>query len=167
MMTESIRHGSDGTPSRKASDGSLAHALLLFAALCLATTAPAEAAGNFAPGSASLVQGDRAGNAAALDPFLAGALGLIPFASGLYISEKPARGIMFTAIDALMALGVYTSRYTIAGDPENARNYFLLMGANNLLDAYISVRYANAARGSAMILPGPDGGVQGAFYWRF
>jgi hypothetical protein len=104
---------------------------------------------------------------AAMDPFLAGALGIIPFASGLYVSDRPARGILFTAVDVLMVMGVYTSRYTAAGDPNNARNYFILMAANNILDAWVSVRYANSHRGTALILPTPNGGLQAAMYWRF
>jgi hypothetical protein len=103
----------------------------------------------------------------AMDPFIAGALGIIPFSSGLYISERPARGLIFTAVDILMVMGVYTSRYTAAGDPNNARNYFILMAVNNVLDAWVSVRYANMRQHTALILPTPEGGLQASLYWRF
>jgi hypothetical protein len=103
-----------------------------------------------------------------LDPFLAGALGIVPFASGLYLSDRPARGVIFTAIDVLTALGVYTSKYTVAGDPDNVRNYFLLMAANNVLDAYVSTRYAlRAGHLQTMVLPMPGGGYAGMVAWRF
>ena len=104
---------------------------------------------------------------AALDPFVATALGLIPFSSGLYLTDEPARGILFTGVDVLTAIGIYTSRYTIAGDPNNAIKYFALMAANNVLDAMISLRYARLANTTALILPGPDGGLTANLYVRF
>src|SRR5690606_31544842 len=102
-------------------------------------------------GSAGGLQAKADKSDAALDPFVATALGLIPFSSGLYLTDQPARGILFTGVDVLTTLGVYTSRYTNAGDPNNAIKYFALMAANNVLDAVISLRYARAEIGRAHV----------------
>ena len=95
----------------------------------------------------------------AIDPFLAGVLGIIPFTSGLYLTDQPGRGMAFTAVDVLMALGVYSSRYTVNGNPDNAKLWFLMMAANNVLDALVSVRMAERGRVAAFALPTPDGGM--------
>ncbi len=103
----------------------------------------------------------REGSPEALDPFLAGALGIVPFASGMYLTDEPARGILFTAVDVLMALGIYSARYTSVGEEQNVKTYFLLMGANNVLDAFVSMRYAARTQPlQAMLLPLPQGGIQ-------
>jgi hypothetical protein len=41
------------------------------------------------------------------------------------------------------------------------------MAANNVVDALVSVRYANMPRRTALILPTPDGGLQASLHWRF
>ena len=103
----------------------------------------------------------------AIDPFVSGMLGIIPFTSGLYLTDQPGRGVAFTAIDVLMALGVYSARYTVNGDPDNAKMWFLLMAANNVLDALVSVRAAEHGRLSAFVLPSPEGGMVASLHIRF
>jgi hypothetical protein len=105
---------------------------------------------------------------ASLDPFIAASLGAIPFVSGLYLSDRPARGIMFTAIDILMVMGIYTARNTASGDPRNVKSYFVLMGANNILDALLSARYARSSAVPRLTLFPTEGeGMAGELHWKF
>ncbi len=103
-----------------------------------------------------------------LDPFLAGALGIMPFSSGFYISDQPAKGYVFTAIDVLLTLAIYTSKHTGQGDPDNAPTYYLLMGLNNILDAYLSTQDAVKRKApTSRVTLQPGGGVQYAMQWTF
>lgn len=98
-----------------------------------------------------------------LEPFLAGALGFMPFASGLFLSDEPAKGIVFSAIDILLMLGVYTNENSSNGDPDNTPVYYMFIGVNNVADAFFSARHAMRQRTPktrAVILPSPQGGVQ-------
>jgi hypothetical protein len=104
----------------------------------------------------------------AADPFLAGAMGMIPFVSGFYVSDAPAKGLVFTLVDGLLVLGIYTARYTEQGNPDNVPRYFLLMGVNNLLDAILSARDATKKhRPHSRVTLRPEGGVQYALQWTF
>jgi hypothetical protein len=131
------------------------------AASCALTLVPPPPFLEPSPASVAPTEGE------GVDPFLAATLGLMPFVSGLYVSDRPARGILFSAFDVLLVLGIYTARNTASGDPHNVKNYFLLMGANNLLDAWLSARYARIpGTPRAMILPAA-GGVIGMVHWNF
>ncbi len=76
----------------------------------------------------------------ALDPFLAGAMGFIPYMSGYYLGTTPAQGIVFTLIDIVLTAGVWNALHASTGDPDNAPLFILGMAANNAVDAYLSVR---------------------------
>ena len=120
------------------------------------------------PVPASAHAGPQARGDAALDPFLAGAVGLLPFASGLYLSDRPARGVVFSLIDGLLALGIYTAAHTRSGDPDNVKFYLGLMGVNNALDAYLSAREALRPRKlAARVTMRPDAGVEYSVRWKF
>ncbi len=77
---------------------------------------------------------------ASSEPVLAGALGIMPFVSGLYLGPQPAQGIVFTLGDGALALAIWSARNTRSGDPDNTPWFYLAMGAANALDAVISVR---------------------------
>jgi hypothetical protein len=100
------------------------------------------------------------------DPFMAGGLGLMPFVSGLYFTEKPAAGLVFTLVDVVLALGMYTSLQTRNGDPDHFPTYVYLLGANNLLDAYFSARAAQDPL-HARVTMRPEGGVEYSVRWKF
>lgn len=80
------------------------------------------------------------GSPHAIDPFLAGALGFIPFTSGLYLGKNPGQGLVFTLVDITTTAGIYTALKTNQGEPENAPYFYLIMAAANALDAVVSVR---------------------------
>jgi hypothetical protein len=98
---------------------------------------------------------------------MAATLGFIPFVSGFYITDKPARGILFTAVDVLMVLSMYTARNTPSGNPGNVKGYFVVMGVNNVLDAFLSARYARNP-GAPYVMLGTEGaGVSARLHWKF
>jgi hypothetical protein len=76
----------------------------------------------------------------AIDPFLAGALGLIPFSSGLYLGPEPAQGFVFTLLDIVLVAGAWNALNSRTGDPDNAPLFMYAMAMNNAVDAYLSVR---------------------------
>lgn len=75
-----------------------------------------------------------------IDPFVAGALGFIPYTSGLYLGKNPGQGLVFTLVDIATTAGLYTALKTNQGDPNNAPYLYLIMAATNALDAVVSVR---------------------------
>ncbi len=74
--------------------------------------------------------------------FTAGMMGLLPFVSGFYVTEKPDLGLAFTALDLALAGGIYNALTTEMQDDRNAANYLIMMGAVNLLDMWLSSRQA-------------------------
>jgi hypothetical protein len=103
----------------------------------------------------------------AIDPFLAGALGFVPYFSGYYITETPERGMVFTLVDVLLTLGIYTSLHSKSGDPDHVPVYYTFMGINNIVDGYFSAHEAMRSSLRPQVKLRPHGGVEYAVAWIF
>lgn len=100
------------------------------------------------------------------DPFLAGALGVIPFMSGFYITEKWERGVVFSLVDVLLVLGIFSAREGEQQKEDNARIYYGLIAVNNVADALLSMRQASG-RTSARLHLRPEGAVEVRLAWTY
>jgi hypothetical protein len=100
------------------------------------------------------------------DPFLAGALGVIPFMSGFYITEKWERGVVFSLVDVLLVLGIFSARDGEQQKEGNARIYYGLIAANNVADALLSMRQASG-RTSARLHLRPEGALEVRLAWTY
>lgn len=110
-------------------------------ALCLiGISSPANAQSFAQIDSAIPLQSHHFSNDLAIDPFLAGALGFIPFTSGLYLGPEPAQGLVFTLLDVVLVAGAWNALHSKSGDPDNAPLFLLGLAANNAIDTYLSVR---------------------------
>ncbi len=91
--------------------------------------------------------------------FTTGMMGLLPFVSGFYVTEKKDLGLVFTALDLALVGGIYNALTTEMQDKGNVSNYLIAMGAVNLLDMWLSSRQARADLESRikLIPAGPSG----------
>ncbi len=74
----------------------------------------------------------------ALRPYMAATLGIMPLASGLYVTQNPQLGIIFTAFDIAMIGGAFSSQRSNMQKKSNAKYYWYALGIGNILDMIIS-----------------------------
>ena len=104
----------------------------------------------------------------AVDPFLAGALGVIPFASGFYVTDKPERGLIFSLVDAMLILGIFSAREGKQQEEHNAKIYYGLIALNNAIDAGLSIWQANREGGpQAHAEIRAEGGFGAGIRWNY
>jgi hypothetical protein len=102
------------------------------------------------------------------DPFLAAALGVLPLASGFYVSETPVKGAAFTLADLMLIGAIVQVRSDANHNPRDAVTYYWLMAGINVADALLSVLQVQsdaAKRLSVNINPSDRPGV--LLGWRF
>ena len=78
------------------------------------------------------------------DPVLAGFLGLIPLASGFYLTSTPHKGLAFTIADAVLIGSIWNIRRDDNLPDGDVAPYFVLLGAVNLADAALSLWQARS-----------------------
>jgi hypothetical protein len=102
------------------------------------------------------------------DPFLAAALGMLPLASGFYVSATPVKGAAFTLADIMLIGAIVQVRSDVNHNPKDAVIYYWLMAGLNVADALLSVLQVQsdaAKRISLNINPSDRPGV--LLGWRF
>ena len=90
------------------------------------------------------------------DPFVAAAMGVLPLASGFYVSDTPVKGIAFTLADIMLIGTILQIRSNDSIPRKDISLYYLLLGGVNILDAGLSVlqvRSDAAKRVSLHIVP--------------
>lgn len=104
----------------------------------------------------------------ASDPFMAAALGILPLASGFYVSTTPVKGAAFTLADLMLIGAVVQVRSDANHNPKDAVMYYWLMAGVNVADALLSVLQVQsdaAKRLSVNLNPSDRPGV--LLGWRF
>lgn len=102
------------------------------------------------------------------DPFLAAALGVLPLASGFYVSSSPVKGAAFTLADLMLIGAIVQVRSDANHSPKDAVTYYWLLAGINLADAALSVMQVQsdaAKRLSVNINPSDRPGF--LLGWRF
>jgi hypothetical protein len=104
----------------------------------------------------------------AADPFMAAALGVLPLASGFYVSRTPVKGAAFTLADLMLIGAIVQVRSDANHNPKDAVIYYWLMAGINVADALLSVLQVQsdaAKRLSVNINPSDQPGL--LLGWRF
>ena len=126
----------------------------LAAALCLALAAPqARAADDCCEKPKKAIRQD------AGDPFAAAAMGMLPLASGFYVSDSPKKGIVFSLADIMLIGTIIQIRNNDSLPRSDVATYYYLLGAVNIADAVLSVlqvRSDAAKRVSLNIIPSQE-----------
>lgn len=133
--------------------------LTIWLGLCVAISTEAQDA-RLAESFRNQAAGTTSSTQNTIDPFLAGALGFVPYFSGYYITKNPERGLVFSLVDILLTLGIYTSLHSKSGDPDHVPIYYTFMGANNIVDAYFSVHEAMQSSVRPQVKLRPHGGIE-------
>lgn len=99
---------------------------------------------------------------------MTGALGIVPFVSGFYLTKSPEKGLVFTLVDVLLVLSIFNAKDGKQQDESNAAIYYGLIGLNNAVDAGLAIRHVVKQRrpvASLNLLPGK--GLEGRITWNF
>jgi hypothetical protein len=102
------------------------------------------------------------------DPFMAAALGVLPLASGFYVTRTPIKGAAFTLADLMLIGAIVQVRSDPNHNSKDAVIYYWLMAGINVADALLSVLQVQsdaAKRLSININPSDQPGV--LLGWRF
>jgi hypothetical protein len=93
------------------------------------------------------------------DPFAAAAMGVLPLASGFYVSDAPIKGIVFTLADIMLIGTIIQIRNNDSIPRKDVATYYYLLGAVNIADALLSVlqvRSDAAKRVSLNVVPSQE-----------
>jgi hypothetical protein len=99
---------------------------------------------------------------------MAAALGVLPLASGFYVSRTPVKGAAFTLADLMLIGAIVQVRSDANHNPKDAVIYYWLMAGINVADALLSVLQVQsdaAKRLSVNINPSDQPGL--LLGWRF
>lgn len=72
------------------------------------------------------------------DAFVCAVVGIIPLASGYYLTSAPSKGIAFSLADAVLIGSIWNIRRDDNIPDRDVAPYFFLLGAVNALDAVLS-----------------------------
>lgn len=93
------------------------------------------------------------------DPFAAAAMGMLPLASGFYVSDSPKKGIVFSLADIMLIGTIIQIRNNDSLPRSDVATYYYLLGAVNIADAVLSVlqvRSDAAKRVSLNVIPSQE-----------